>query len=292
MFPPRICLSDPNDPLWEKWEELTEPRRLAYRLWRRERYSRNYSFPHDSPDFCHQGVIIGRAPPEIVGRIQGAVEDYLATPSVKGRIAAREGTGYKDFVTILPLTPQRLLGHPALELALSRPVLELIASYYGLFPRLVDISIHYTMLTDTPASASQLWHRDPGDLKLVKVFLYLNDVDEHGGPFCYIPGTQPCGPLSHVKPPHLDKELEGRERLWRITDEEMRAVIPEKRWVKCTGPIGTMVVADTIGYHRGLKPVKRERTMVCFTYNSGAGGRVLRLEPSEDSPEPQRWALQ
>ncbi len=37
--------------------------------------------------------------------------------------------------------------------------------------------------------ASQRWHRDYNDKHLLKVFLYMSDVDEAAGPFEYVPGN-------------------------------------------------------------------------------------------------------
>src|SRR5215510_11363889 len=82
---------------------------------------------------------------------------------------------------------------PLLKLALDRKLLEIVSAYLGLWPRLHSIGAWLNHPTDAPPEVSQLWHRDPEDLKLIKVFIYLNDVDEGCGPFTYIPRTHPFG---------------------------------------------------------------------------------------------------
>ncbi len=37
-----------------------------------------------------------------------------------------------------------------------------------------------------------------------------------------------------------------------------------------TGPAGTMILADTRGYHRGGKPMVGRRILITLTYTSGA----------------------
>ena len=63
-------------------------------------------------------------------------------------------------------------------------------------------------------------------------------------------------------PTHIDPN--------RVSDDEMRATIPEESWLTCTGPANTMILADTIGYHRGGKPRVGNRILITFTYTSGA----------------------
>lgn len=49
----------------------------------------------------------------------------------------------------------------------------------------------------------------------------------------------------------------------------MSRFFPPSSWQVCTGPAGTMILADTLGFHRGGKPTRGERVLVTFTYTSG-----------------------
>jgi hypothetical protein len=193
----------------------------------------------------------------------------------------------KDYV--VNLIPPKAAHSPdsaLLRLALDPNILEIAASYFGLWPRLDGIYAWLNFPTDAAPQASQLWHRDPQDLKLLKAFIYLDDVDEDAGPFCYIPKTQSFGAYAGVNPPHKDRK--------RILDEEMDPVLPPEKQMICTGPADTMILADTSGFHRGGKPRGKNRLMLAFAYTSAwPAKRTLKLdaEPSWTPSDIQRAAL-
>ena len=84
-----------------------------------------------------------------------------------------------------------------------------------------------------PAAAerisSQRWHRDYNDKHLLKVFLYLVDVDEDMGPFQYVAGSQPGGPYA---------DAWGWQPLGQNypTEEELEARIPRRRCRRSRAP--------------------------------------------------------
>jgi hypothetical protein len=84
-------------------------------------------------------------------------------------------------------------------------LLEIVAGYLGLWPRLPAIGAFLNFPTDEEAKESQLWHRDAEDRRLIKVFIYLNDVGSQNGPFCYIPKTHPFSTGASTVPRHKDK---------------------------------------------------------------------------------------
>ena len=194
----------------------------------------------------------------------------------------------KDFMIHLVKYPDGIpVDDPLLAVALDRRLLEIVGSYLGLWPSLYSISawLHYP--TDAPAQQSQLWHRDPEDLTLVKVFIYLNDVDEQCGPFSYVPATQPFGARTAAA-----NALEGQKR---VTDAAMGELFPPDSWKVCTGAANTMILADTVGYHRGGKPSAGQRILIAFTFTSGAPIKspAVRVQTTPDwaSAEIQRAAI-
>jgi hypothetical protein len=156
-----------------------------------------------------------------------------------------------------------------------------------MWPALHSIGAWLNYPTETPAASSQLWHHDPEDLKLVKVFIYLEDVGEENGPFTYVPKTHPFG----RKVLEADK-LEKKERLG---NDQISGLFPPEDWRVCTGPALTMVLADTLGYHRGGKPSAGTRTLITFTYTSGTPlvqpSIWLRGTPDWISSDIQRVAV-
>jgi hypothetical protein len=179
----------------------------------------------------------------------------------------------KDYlVPLVPWDHKHSANSPLLRVAIDDKLLEIVSLYLGMWPRLHAIGAWLNFPSADPPKQSQLWHRDPEDLKLVKAFIYLVDVDENRGPFCYIPQTHPFGPKAALVPKHDDPK--------RIADHEMAASISSDSWISCTGPAKTMILADTVGYHRGGKPTVGNRILITFTYTSGAphDRRILRVD--------------
>jgi hypothetical protein len=100
------------------------------------------------------------------------------------------------------------------------------------------------------------WHRDGEDRRMVKILVYLNDVNDNGGPFEYIP-----------------KRLTPSRRAMRklrnpFVDEGMTQVVPRSKWHSCLGACGTIVFADTAQiWHHGKLPLT-ERVAIIYTYTS------------------------
>jgi hypothetical protein len=194
----------------------------------------------------------------------------------------------KDYIVHLVPADQMHKGDSALlRLALDKKLLEIVSLYLGMWPRLHAIGAWLNFPTSDEAKQSQLWHRDPEDIRLIKVFIYLGDIDANCGPFSYIPRTQPFGAKASADPEHTHPK--------RITDEEMRATVPQQDWLACTGPAGTMILADTVGFHRGGKPKIGNRILITFTYTSGTpfteGSLKLDGMPDWASSDIQRCAL-
>ena len=176
--------------------------------------------------------------------------------------AAVGGERQKKFVVNLVSYPDGVpASDPVLKVALDTKLLEIVSAYLGLWPVLHSVDAWLNFPTENPPEISQLWHRDPEDLRLVKAFIYLNDVDDRCGPFTYIPGTHPFG-AETAKSAKL-------ERKKRIPDDRMTRVFPPDSWRVCVGEANTMILADTLGYHRGGKPIVGRRILLTFTYTSG-----------------------
>lgn len=150
------------------------------------------------------------------------------------------------------------------RIALQTPLLAIANAYLGMYSRLRYYNVWHTFASTGKARESQLWHRDREDLYIVKVFIYLGDVDLGAGPFTYAPGTHRKGRVREEPAYHL----EGRVK--RTEDDQMAAVVPRERWVTATGERGTIIFADTNGYHRGGLARERDRLMYTCMYTSQA----------------------
>jgi hypothetical protein len=73
--------------------------------------------------------------------------------------------------------------------ALQPAVIGVLASRLGELPRLTDVLLTYSTPSDEALAYSQLWHRDYDDVRTIKLFAYLTDVNELAdGPFTFLPG--------------------------------------------------------------------------------------------------------
>jgi hypothetical protein len=284
---------------------LSKPN-AAYYLWRfvgngtrTLRAKATHPTHPDVPAIAHRlskdGIAVGPSHQFLSDRGQRALADASAQILDTSRSAETEalitGTGDSDrkkkfLVHLVSYSDGIPADEPLLRVALDPKLLEIVTSYLGMWPSLYSIGAWLNYPTDAPAELSQVWHRDPEDLKLVKAFIYLSDVGESSGPFTYIPKTQPFG-ARNTKARNLDRKTR------RVQDSQM--TFPPEAWKVCTGPANTMILADTVGYHRGGKPTIGRRTLVTFTFTSGTpiddSGLWLRDRPVWATSGMQRAAV-
>jgi len=175
------------------------------------------------------------------------------------------GTGEKKFIHFLlgdkpPVDSESVFA----RFALQEQVLNIANAYMGLYSQLRYFNVWHTLANTGPARQSQLWHRDRDDFLTCKIFLYLNDVAEGAGPFTYAKGTHPKG-NNHQEPPFT---MEGTVK--RSDDNQMATVAPQDNWVKATGRRGTIIFADTRGYHKGGEARTSDRIMYTCMFVSPA----------------------
>ena len=175
---------------------------------------------------------------------------------------------------------------PFVRLALHPRVLTLANGYLGMRSTLRAVDLWLTEPTPGPAIQTQLWHRDGDDLMNVKMFIYFTDVTRAAGPLTYAPRTHPVGSR---------RELPEHDEHARSDDTQLAHVVPESDWVLCEGPAGTVVFADTCGYHKQLKPEGLERLLLMSHYVSGTPRVPRELElrgvSAEDLTDDQHVAV-
>ena len=174
----------------------------------------------------------------------------------------------------------------------SRRLLDLANSYVGLWTKLEYVDLWYSVPQpeDAERVASQRWHRDFNDRRLLKAFLYLVDVDADMGPFEYVPGSAGAGPYSSIWPwrPLGDNYPSQSEFEDRVPDASVRTFV---------APKGTLIFCDTSGFHRGGLSWTNPRILATATYSSPASlasltERSYRFAGSPDSLDAvTRYAL-
>jgi len=154
--------------------------------------------------------------------------------------------------------------HPLSQWALCSEILAIVNQYLGMYGQVLALKYWYSLAsTGQKADGSQVWHRDYNDRRLVKTFLYVDDVDEETGPFAFVKGTH-RGVLRHTDPPCFRDSLGAR----RVSDEQMEAFVPRSKWITAIGKAGTVIVADTTGFHKGGYATRHDRKMIVVAYKS------------------------
>lgn len=163
----------------------------------------------------------------------------------------------------------------SLRFALSDTILRVVGSYLKRMPRFNSFNLSETVVNEESAEAkfSQRWHRDPEDRKLVKVFVYLSDVEDIGsGPFTYVRGSQEGGKYRHLFPQQFPAGSYPKEG-------EVESAVDKENIRMCLGKAGTVIFCDTSGLHRGGFSTVKSRMMFTAGFVTDA------------SPHPRRFIL-
>jgi len=149
--------------------------------------------------------------------------------------------------------------------ALSPGIIDVIGRYLGTPPALIGVHARRDSGPEVPEDL-RCWHLDLEDVRMIRIIIYLHDVDIHTGPFEYVPR-----PLTD-KAEHLRRQCTGdmntNSDYQAVTDETMREAVPESDWVACIGPRLTAVMADPVAVFHHTKPHNRERRTLTFSYTS------------------------
>jgi len=183
--------------------------------------------------------------------------DMSPIEQVVKEVKYKSGRAYKKELAAF-FDPNTLL-----EYANDAYIVENISQYFGFKPMIRHISVWLDCPTnDENSIETQIFHRDPEDIKLVKTYLYLKDVDELSGPFCYVE-------KSHLDPWHsFSKHYHN--------DKDIKRLYPNSNFISCTGTAGSFIMADVNGFHRGIKPKDDYRVLVTVYYSSATPRQGLR----------------
>jgi hypothetical protein len=147
----------------------------------------------------------------------------------------------------------------------EKRLLNIIENYIGL-----PVAFHGVHLRKDFPSKHQfgtlLWHSDAEDRRIIKIFIYLNDVEEKTGPFEYIPRSLTS--LFSWNYFRLYYKL-FKSNYMGIDDEEVTPVIPKSAWKSCPGAAGTVIMVDTKNalHHGTVRTEERAALFFCYTAN-------------------------
>jgi hypothetical protein len=140
-----------------------------------------------------------------------------------------------------------------LEIANDRRLLGIVSGFLGAKPTISYMTAWWSMPhEDAKAEQAELFHRDVDDIKFVKLFCYLTDVDDTSGPHMFVPGSQNIDKLTRIR---------------RYQDSEIVEAFGVNSLSTFTGKAGTAFLENTYGFHRGIPPIKKPRLLFQVLYS-------------------------
>ncbi|MGI8458880.1 MAG: hypothetical protein ACR2LI_12320 [Propionibacteriaceae bacterium] len=182
---------------------------------------------------------------DVVAAAQPLIAELLAVPTPADLPATH-------------LAADRLADSPEIfRWGASDRVLDLLEHYFEVPVAYHGVYLRRDMAVEQPG-ASNLWHLDMEDRKVIKIVVYLTDVADGDGSFQYLP---------------LEQSLELRRSLgmtYRLgTDVDMMKLVPDDQWRTAKGSAGTVLISDTaVLFHKGRRPQQRDRVTLFYDYTS------------------------
>jgi hypothetical protein len=175
-------------------------------------------------------------------------------PANQGKISQDDARNTQLYIQVL----QPFLNTPEIHpFVFNNFIIDIAGAYLDCMPVLSTCNLRKSFVNNMPVGGTQIYHSDPNSPRFLKFFIYLNDVDMNGGPFCYVEG-------SHTKKFEIDGINWNSQYNWH--SDVINQIYGEDKVKYLTAKKGDLLVADTNGWHRGLKPVTSERTMLTLDY--------------------------
>ncbi|UTW46023.1 hypothetical protein KFE80_03770 [bacterium SCSIO 12696] len=139
-----------------------------------------------------------------------------------------------------------------LDAANDPKVLSLVESYLGVKPTISNLAVWWSYAGHSEAQEAEFFHRDVDDLKFIKLFVYLTDVDSGSGPHVFVKGSHSSNKCKVIR---------------RYTDEEIVSHFGKENIVEFSGEAGDSFLEDTFGMHKGTLCESRDRLLFQVQYS-------------------------
>ncbi len=128
-----------------------------------------------------------------------------------------------------------------INMYLSPNITDITEAYHGVTPRLRNVLtwIH-PQNKAKQERASQVWHRDQEDYKILKVFVAYSNIGPNNGPTKFVRKTQYGGKYGDIT-----NNMNGG------STSTLNFPIPEEEVVSCEGPAGSIFFVNANGLHKG-----------------------------------------
>ena len=141
-----------------------------------------------------------------------------------------------------------------LNIAADKRLIDIATTYYKCLPALGTCNLRRSSAAFTKSGGTNSFHRDfNSPVKFIKFFVYLNNVGIENGPFTYVEG-------SNKKMPVFWKN----QHRWQ--DAQIIELYGKDSIVPLTASYGDLLMATTIGFHKGGPITKGTRDMLTLNY--------------------------
>ena len=159
-----------------------------------------------------------------------------------------------------------------MDFATSSAMLKTVGDYMGQIPmmsltrppglRMMESNKNLDDRVDPPLEASQLFHLDLHDTKMVYVVVLADDVTEESGPWSFLPAS-----VSSRAQKAMDYQKRGEA--YRIPDEEMYSHVSPDELIVFTGKKGDVLFIDSSRcFHYGSRKAVRPRFLIMYGYTT------------------------
>jgi hypothetical protein len=151
-----------------------------------------------------------------------------------------------------------------LKFLTNKNLITVIANYLKIMPWLYSADIWISHATDTVPSSSQNFHMDWEDHRIIKLFLFLDEITDEHGPLSFVNANNSKKVINYYKE-RYERNLVSE----RLTDEQVYEVVDRSDLISLTGPRYTTGLVDTCNVlHYGSRPSKYPRIMLSCMFAS------------------------
>ena len=173
--------------------------------------------------------------------IQGVMEEGRAASREADLVELKAASPGVHLINI-PIRGGSISGSPILNFAFHPRLLSIVSDYLGMLPVMQGIYLFYSPnLENIAQRTAQYFHLDGQDVKMVKVWVYIEDVDHDNGPLTIVSAKESA---------HLARALKYRK------DGEQKR-IKNKIGIHCYRPDNQCTSVDRgswLGIPRGYGP--------------------------------------
>jgi hypothetical protein len=198
-----------------------------------------------------------------------AEAEKLLQEAVSSQFLKLEHKWPYDFRKILYQNPGQLKEDVFVNFVMEEKLLAIAKDYLGITPCLKDITLACDVVSDS-WEHTRLWHCDQFEHKIVRLIIYLNDVDEKGGVLEVVNAPASAAGRYRWK---AEQELRQGQDYNSYFQEKYFQEEDIRRFV---GQAGTFIFTDTAScLHRGLAPESGNRLMLMATYGAPIPHRLV-----------------